>query len=173
GRPMLADSQVDLKFSLSHSGDLVAVALSSELVGIDVEKAGTDPESVACCLSPEERARLRALPAQRRQSEFLGLWTTKEAYSKVLGQGMNRELAEITLDEIARGTHAMQFCLEARGRYQLTLLTARSGTAIPAYQTHFLSAGSLSLVGAVSAKIPWKPTPSTGARQECLRSFVS
>lgn len=177
GRPRLATESAEqgrFEFSVSHAGDWVAVALSNQLVGLDLELPGVDPESVACCLSVEERARLRDFPEPRRSREFLELWTAKEAYSKLLGQGTNRELSEITRDEISRAAFATTFSLLGGDQCLVTVLSARGGsTAAPLVQPHFLSPGSLSLVGAVSARTPWIPTPLRAARPGFPQSFVS
>ncbi len=172
GRPGL-DEESDLQFSITHAGELVVVAVANTLVGIDVEGEGADFESAASCLSPEELSRLRTLPEGVSSREFLSLWTAKEAYCKLTGQGTNRELAEITLDEISRHSHATTLGLAAGGEhFQLTALTARA-SGVPAVQTHFLSRGSLNLVGAVSARIPWRPTPRPAAARGSLRSSAS
>jgi 4'-phosphopantetheinyl transferase len=87
----------DLEFSVSHSGDLVAVAVSTAPVGVDVEQlegrahelGGGDPASLArLVLAAEEQEALAALPASGRSRAFLVAWTRKEAVTKAKGDGL-------------------------------------------------------------------------------------
>ena len=72
-------------FSLSHSGNLVAVALSKHPVGVDVEKA--DPERFAA-IPPERLYTERELAgAKGNAPDALKSWTLKEALYKMEGEG--------------------------------------------------------------------------------------
>jgi hypothetical protein len=106
--------------------------------------------------------RIRALPNERQ--EIAALWTLKEAYSKLHGFGMNRELSEITGDEIRRSTVATSLSLCGESRYALTVLSRRGWGKSPIAEVHFLRNGSLSLVGAVSSRQSW--VPHVGVRPE-------
>lgn len=91
GRPFVPGDPVH--FSLSHSGDLVMIALADEPVGADVEQV---PElstvtSVASALHPAETAELDALPPADRPAAFARCWTRKEAYLKATGAGLTEE----------------------------------------------------------------------------------
>jgi len=91
GRPYLRGfGQVEV--SLSHTGDLMAVALSrTGRIGVDVEPAGRAVRLDllrARILTPREAAEVAGLPEQERGPHVLRLWTLKEAYSKALGQGL-------------------------------------------------------------------------------------
>ena len=87
----------DLEFSVAHSGDLVAVAVATAPVGVDVEQlegrphelGGGDPAPLArLVLAAEEQAALAALPASDRARAFLVAWTRKEAVTKAKGDGL-------------------------------------------------------------------------------------
>ena len=96
GKPALASGE--LEFSVSHSGDLVAIAVAEgRAVGIDVERVrDVEEERVADRLfAPAEAEALRSLPAAERTSEFFRLWTRKEAYVKALGTGIATGLSEV------------------------------------------------------------------------------
>jgi 4'-phosphopantetheinyl transferase len=95
GKPDLAEPQrtSGLRFNLSHSGGiaLLAVARNREL-GIDVEQIRPDFASLEIAtrfFSPEECARLQALPAHQSVDAFFNCWTRKEAYIKARGQGLS------------------------------------------------------------------------------------
>ncbi|HEY3768663.1 MAG TPA: 4'-phosphopantetheinyl transferase superfamily protein [Candidatus Angelobacter sp.] len=95
GKPDLAESHntSGLRFNLSHSGEvaLLAVAQNREL-GIDVEQIRADSASHEIAtrfFSPEECARLEAVPVDQSVDAFFNCWTRKEAYIKARGQGLS------------------------------------------------------------------------------------
>ena len=106
--------------SLTHSGDFVACALAPAPVGVDLEmpRAGRDLAGLAAfAFSPEEGARLAALPEATRSGEFHRLWSLKEARGKQIGEGLlprrSRQLtawpavpgeAHAATDHVADGT---------------------------------------------------------------------
>ena len=94
GKPCVASRRV--RFSLSHSGARGLVAVSAEReVGVDIERIRElgDVEGLARrCFSPLERAALSAVPPSQRQAAFFAGWTRKEAFLKVLGEGLSRPL---------------------------------------------------------------------------------
>ena len=95
GKPALVKEQNpgDLRFSLSHSGGtlLVAVARGRE-VGVDVETIRPDRPHLDLArrfFSSEEAKVLAALPARVRPFAFTSAWTRKEAYLKATGEGIS------------------------------------------------------------------------------------
>jgi 4'-phosphopantetheinyl transferase len=100
GKPRLLDAD-GLHFSLSHSAELVAVAVSrAGPVGVDIEQVapweGADLDEVAdLTLSRAERAVLARQPAPDRALAFTTYWTRKEAAVKALGTGLTTPLEEI------------------------------------------------------------------------------
>jgi 4'-phosphopantetheinyl transferase len=78
-------------FSLSHSGDVAALAVSSrDEVGLDIEcvRAVEEMELAERFFSDEERRMLAAVPVQDRRTAFFNAWTRKEAYLKAIGLGL-------------------------------------------------------------------------------------
>ena len=112
GKPFLAGpaEAPELEFSLSHSGDLVLIAVSLDLpLGVDVEQGSKqlDPLRLAQrFFSPAEQAQLVALPSDQQLDGFLACWTRKEAYLKATGAGVSGGLShfDVTLapDQPAR-----------------------------------------------------------------------
>ena len=95
GKPALVKEQNpgDLRFSLSHSGGtlLVAVARGRE-VGVDVETIRPNRPHLDLArrfFSSEEAKVLAALPARVRPFAFTSAWTRKEAYLKATGEGIS------------------------------------------------------------------------------------
>ncbi|WP_181798604.1 4'-phosphopantetheinyl transferase superfamily protein, partial [Streptomyces sp. WELS2] len=90
GRPYLRGCD-RLALSLSHTGDLLVLALSLHgAIGVDAEALGRSGcrallAQRAC--TAQELTDLRALPVHERGDAMLRLWTLKEAYTKALGVG--------------------------------------------------------------------------------------
>ncbi|MDQ4119635.1 MAG: 4'-phosphopantetheinyl transferase superfamily protein [Actinomycetota bacterium] len=94
GKPTLAASPECPGFSLTHSGDLVGVALGPGAVGLDVERhRSLSVDGLAGhVLSDAERA---TPPAD--EAAFLVTWTRKEALLKATGDGLSSPMTAITL----------------------------------------------------------------------------
>ena len=105
---LVGHERLAVSFNLSHSGDLVALALvRGRRIGIDieVERPLTDATLLARrILSPRERERYEALPAGARDSALLVAWTRKEAVLKAVGTGVSGGLStvEVLADSVVR-----------------------------------------------------------------------
>ncbi|RWE84622.1 MAG: 4'-phosphopantetheinyl transferase superfamily protein [Mesorhizobium sp.] len=99
GKPYLSPRMParDLRFSVSRSGDVALVALSTrEEVGVDIEAVLPVPEAdeiAALCFSTSEYRSYTALGQQDRPEGFLRRWTRLEAVSKALGCGLGQPLS--------------------------------------------------------------------------------
>ena len=79
-----------LHFNLSHSKDIVICAVSDKNVGCDVEAIATVKEGIAERFFTEnENNYLKSFKAEEKMSEFFRLWTIKESYMKLTGEGMS------------------------------------------------------------------------------------
>jgi 4'-phosphopantetheinyl transferase len=112
GRPGLAAEHggAGLRFSLSHTAGLVAVAVArARAVGVDaedLERAVDGPLVARRFFAPSEVAALAAAPTEPlRRERFFALWTLKEAYLKARGLGLALSLADaaFSLDDDAGG----------------------------------------------------------------------
>ncbi|MEW2179700.1 4'-phosphopantetheinyl transferase superfamily protein [Streptomyces sp. NPDC005406] len=104
GRPVLLGLPEGPHFSLSHSHDLIMIAVAAVPVGLDVQRVpppGT-VDALLPRLHPEESEALRGIPPAGRTAAFTRLWTRKEAYLKGLGTGLARGTALDCLLEGAR-----------------------------------------------------------------------
>lgn len=95
GKPSLAEefSQSQLKFNISHSGEIVllAFAIRREL-GIDIEKIQSELATEEVALghfSAREILMYLALPERLRTEAFYNCWTRKEAFIKAIGEGVS------------------------------------------------------------------------------------
>jgi 4'-phosphopantetheinyl transferase len=96
-----------LEHSVAHSGDLVAVAVAGNPVGVDVEQldgrphplgGDGDPEALGrLMLSAAEQAALAATPPPGRARAFLVAWTRKEAVTKATGDGLRAAFSEVVV----------------------------------------------------------------------------
>jgi 4'-phosphopantetheinyl transferase len=105
GKPFLSQSALDgdLRFNLSHSGRMVAIALArGREVGVDLEsihRLDDWPLLADRIFSPRELCELRSLPKPQQRGAFFNGWTRKEAYLKATGEGLTDALPaiEVTL----------------------------------------------------------------------------
>jgi 4'-phosphopantetheinyl transferase len=92
GKPGLGAKHRRLQFNLSHSGNLILIAIArGRAVGVDVEKIRTDLELddiAARFFSANERRILASLVSSARHQAFFTCWTRKEAYLKARGLGL-------------------------------------------------------------------------------------
>jgi 4'-phosphopantetheinyl transferase len=105
GKPAFAG--YGLGHSVAHSGDLVAVAVAGNPVGVDVEQldgrphplgGDGDPESLGrLVLSAAEQAALAQVPSAGRARAFLTAWTRKEAVTKATGDGLRAVFSEVVV----------------------------------------------------------------------------
>ncbi len=96
GKPFLVDPPMDLRFNMTHTRGMVAVALAEAIeIGVDVEPANRRAESMKLAeryFAPQEAALLRALEGDARRDAFFAIWTLKEAVVKATGEGLRRRL---------------------------------------------------------------------------------
>lgn len=93
------ESQSNIHFNLSHSGDWVIAAFSSKPVGIDIEKIKPVNLQIAWRFFSENEVEfLKSLPEDIREHWFLKLWTIKESYLKALGTGLSRPMRSFSVN---------------------------------------------------------------------------
>ncbi len=93
GKPFLASPPRDLRFSLSHTRGMAAVAIALSLdVGVDVEGSSGARDALGVAerfFAPREAALICAeADAVARNEIFLSIWTLKEAIVKADGRGL-------------------------------------------------------------------------------------
>jgi 4'-phosphopantetheinyl transferase len=85
-----------LHFNVSHSHGLGLCAVTQgRKLGVDLEKIHSDFTNEQISehfFSPQEVAKLRALPTLLQEKAFFRCWTRKEAYLKAKGGGLSFEL---------------------------------------------------------------------------------
>ena len=122
-------------FSLTHSGDVVAIAVAGRPVGVDVER---DPASCVCSLAgalhPADAARLAGLAGRDRHEAIIACWVRAEAALKCTGQGIGHGLGGFPVGPAGAADLAVNGC------------TVRQLAAPPGYQAAVAVAGTGRLV---------------------------
>jgi 4'-phosphopantetheinyl transferase len=99
GKPVLSNAP-EVGFSVSHSGERVAVAVAANArVGVDVESIGapiTDDMAAQLC-SPAELGWARQRDSADRTRDLLQMWCRKESVLKATGDGLQAPLSELHL----------------------------------------------------------------------------
>lgn len=97
------------EFSLSHTDGVVAVAVSHEPVGVDVEivKPRCNDQTVKRVLGAEKYLQYRNLPEEEKDDFFFSVWTKKEALFKALHLENFSPSAEYRDDEITVNTKSL------------------------------------------------------------------
>jgi 4'-phosphopantetheinyl transferase len=100
--PTCAPLAGELRFNISHSAERALIALARVEVGADVEhvKPRRTDDIARRFFAPGEQQRLFALTGSEREAAFFRLWTCKEAFLKVTGEGLSRSTRsyEIEMD---------------------------------------------------------------------------
>jgi 4'-phosphopantetheinyl transferase len=108
GKPALlpAPGVPDIRFNISHSTGVVAVAISLEReIGVDVESVDDKIDFLEIARSQFSFVEVELLESLSRQSQrdaFFTLWTLKEAWTKARGTGLSLSLSDFafTLDPL-------------------------------------------------------------------------
>ncbi len=103
GKPLLEGC--NFYFNVSHAGECVLCALSDQQVGADVEnlhrfdgKKRGIRHIAGKCLNPQEQELLEQ--ADQYEETLIGIWTKKESFVKMTGEGLSRALTTVdTLGE--------------------------------------------------------------------------
>ncbi|MBN2000898.1 4'-phosphopantetheinyl transferase superfamily protein [candidate division KSB1 bacterium] len=104
GKPVVVGNNDRINFSLSHSKELIILALTLEkLVGADIQYNEPSVKFMNIAtrfFSDTEIRQLELKSPDRRLAAFYRLWTGKEAYIKGLGMGLSYGLSSFALYEV-------------------------------------------------------------------------
>ncbi len=86
-------------FNLSHSADRVICAIGDFPVGCDIEKIKPFRNSLAeRFFTDSENAWLNSFEGKERDIAFFRLWTAKESYMKLTGEGFSLSARDFLVD---------------------------------------------------------------------------
>ena len=102
GKPILDMPELDepLYFNISHCNRYCAIILSQKSpVGIDTEKINRDfpIDTILPRLSSDERSHISSCNPQEKHVDFFRIWTLKEAFLKLIGQGLYYPLNKFSI----------------------------------------------------------------------------
>lgn len=98
GKPRFSSS--DMTLSLAHSGDMVAVAIAEQAVGIDVQRVRhVRPGLAERFFHPSEIARIQATNPTTRDELLIGMWARKESFAKFDGRGLRRTIGRFRIGD--------------------------------------------------------------------------
>lgn len=113
GKPTLSRHLIPtVNFNISHSSEYAILGFSrAQELGIDIERhdpGAIDEGLLTQCLTDSEKLRYeQALPEERTEF-FFDLWTRKEAYLKLLGDGLGIPPNEFSLSSVKPGRQAIR-----------------------------------------------------------------
>lgn len=85
---------LNVHFSISHSGDYVACAVSDKEIGIDIEKIREiNPEISKRFACESELEYIKTHP-----NGLFEIWTLKEAYFKCIGTGLGTDIKDVSFE---------------------------------------------------------------------------
>ena len=106
---------LDIKFSVSHSGERMIAAVSDREIGADIQikKPMRDGVARRFFTEKEQEYVFSAVSLSERQDRFYEIWTKKEAYGKWKGCGLSGVLSvDVT---------SLTFYTEDDGEYALAI----------------------------------------------------
>ncbi len=95
GKPFLQDYS-DVFFNISHCHRGIACAVMDRPVGIDIEEIQFDEDLAKLIFSPDERESVRS--ADEPAVKFTELWTRKESFLKLTGEGLRDNMKDVLYD---------------------------------------------------------------------------
>ncbi|WP_242277560.1 4'-phosphopantetheinyl transferase superfamily protein [Bacillus cereus group sp. BfR-BA-01446] len=102
GKPFLmnkVNENIEVSFSISHSGSWVVAAISPSKVGIDIEKiVDIDMKITEQFFTEEENKSLATIIQEKQLDYFYELWTLKESYIKTIGEGLSIPLNSFSIN---------------------------------------------------------------------------
>lgn len=98
GKPYIKDSS--LYFSLSHSNGIIALTVSKEEIGLDIELIKDVKDTLSRRIMNDlEYNTYQSLNKESKKIYFFEVWTSKEAYIKKLGTSITLNPSNISIEE--------------------------------------------------------------------------
>lgn len=146
GKPCLAPTlSSNVHFNVSHSADIIAVAVALSDVGLDVEKKGSrrNIEAIASrYFSKTLSAEFEKRPIVEKIDFFFCYWTLLEAVTKCVGVGLTYPINQISFEHLAHNA-AYKVHLPAHPANLKDALYAKSQVLSEDYQMAVVLHGAL------------------------------
>ena len=125
GKPFLMNNQ-DYHFNVSHTHNMIAVAVSNNSVGVDVEKIKEIDTRIAKRFFTKQEFSYIEKFQDNRSERFFKIWTKKEAYIKYTGKGLSVPLNsfDVTTRELSAHFYTVRY-----GKYIINMYGAEENIA--------------------------------------------
>ena len=96
GKPYIKD-EFQIFFNISHTPNAILCTISDRgEVGADIEKLGNLlPTQLDLIYHPNELQYIKSLSLKEQNKQFYKMWTRKEAYMKMKGTGIGKDICNI------------------------------------------------------------------------------
>ncbi len=96
GKPFVVNFP-NFHYNLSHTRNAIAVAISCNEIGIDIEKINNNHKEIAARFFTEDEYQYIYCTKAYQDRRFYEIWTMKEAYIKCIGKGLSMQLNSFTV----------------------------------------------------------------------------
>lgn len=104
GKPFLINNQ-DYHFNISHTRNMIALAISDNAVGVDVEKIREIDTGISKRFFTLREQNHIEKAQDDLYERFFEIWTKKEAYIKYIGKGLSVSLNSFDVTSIGMSEH--------------------------------------------------------------------
>lgn len=128
-------STTGLEFNLSHSDNMIILAVSENKIGCDIQKfSERNFERMAKFVFHKNEVDLLSF-ANNKADTFFKLWTKKEAFLKLIGTGFTRNATNIDLskDKYTENSKEYYFFHWKADDYYISICTENSNVQIKNY----------------------------------------
>lgn len=94
GKPVYKE-RTDIHFNISHTANIVVVAIASKPIGIDIDGNRNFSDRMIDKFYSKKEAAWVYGNDLTKQDRFFSLWTMKEAFSKLLGDGIAKTILNV------------------------------------------------------------------------------
>ncbi len=95
GKPYIV-GQSDFHFNISHTHSAILVGISTESIGVDIERITKSEINIAKRFFTEDEYNYIVKSEYEKDIRFYEVWTKKEAYVKYIGKGLNIKLSSFS-----------------------------------------------------------------------------
>lgn len=117
GKPLF--KEINIYFNISHSEELVACAISSKNIGIDIEKIQSKKTSLINYICNEEELK-QIETSLNKEQEFIEIWTKKESYIKFKGSSVTNNLKNV-LNDVNENFFKISIIKQKEDQFVLTI----------------------------------------------------
>lgn len=135
GKPYLKGME-QCHYNISNTDGMVVCAVSDICVGVDVERRKPFRKGILrkCASNLETEYILETEEKKQQEERFFQLWTLKESYIKMTGEGMRIPLQEVAFEQLKEKETTIKcnkrgsFYQKSQGEYWISLCTGQEAS---------------------------------------------